>query len=182
MIIDIYWIYIPGYEGYYQASNTGEVRSVDRMVFGKGGSPKKISGKVLSQHIDKDGYCIVSLHKDGCVNTVKVHRLVGMTFLDNYNNYPEINHRNAVKNDNNVFNLEWCDAKHNTNHAIEKGLKNSPQGEKHYNSKLKDTDITKIRDLYSMGKYTYNELGKLFNVTQSAIGYIITGKRWAHIN
>ena len=98
-----YWKPVVGYEGHYQVSNFGRVKS---LKFGK--------EKILKQYI-RGGYYYVCLSKNGIIKKYSVHRLVAQAFLDNPNNLPQINHKDENKTNNNVDNLEWCDAKYNTN-------------------------------------------------------------------
>ena len=109
------WKPIEGYNGLYQVSNMGRVKSLERnVVKGKGGL-YKIEEKILKGSKDKDGYLCVNLSKDGKVKTHKIHRLVAQAFLPNPNNLPQVNHRNENKTDNRVENLEYCDSKYNNN-------------------------------------------------------------------
>ena len=106
------WKDIPGYDGKYQASTYGNIRSVDRVVqFGK--NKRFISGRVLKQQKDVYGYSMVNLPK-----TIKVHRLVAMTFIPNEDGKEQINHIDGNKKNNRVENLEWVTAKENVNHEV----------------------------------------------------------------
>jgi hypothetical protein len=122
------WKDIEGYEGLYQVSNLGRVKSLERKVNGKWGK-MKIKEKILVAVNDKDGYKIVTLCKGGKQKVGKIHRLVAKTFISNPNNFLYINHKDENKSNNNVDNLEWCTAKYNTNYGtnlkkiIEKKLK-----------------------------------------------------------
>lgn len=112
------WKDIEGYEGLYQVSNMGRVKS---LKFGK--------EKLLNGCKDKDGYFQIKLSKEGKVKMYKVHRLVAQAFLDNQNNLSEINHKDEDKTNNCVDNLEWCDRNYNNNYGshnerVSKALKN----------------------------------------------------------
>ena len=118
------WRWVQGYEHMYQVSNDGLVRSVDRYVYCEV-SPDKLQhifGKVLKQGIDKKGYKIVYLSKDGKQKTIKVHRLVAMAFIENPLPLPQVNHKDGCKTNNYVDNLEWCDNSYNQKHAHDSGL------------------------------------------------------------
>lgn len=86
------WKDIKGYEGFYQVSNCGNVRSVDREIIQKNGRKRFFKGELKSFAKDKDGYLIVCLNKQGKQNNFKVHRLVGEAFIENPKNKPLINH------------------------------------------------------------------------------------------
>ena len=107
------WRSVIGYEGLYEVSNTGLIRSLDRFV----GNRNRIKGKILSINIKKNGYCSVALFKYGKMKRYLVHRLVAQAFLPNPDNLPMVNHKNEDKSDNRVDNLEWCTAKYNLNYG-----------------------------------------------------------------
>lgn len=107
------WKDIPGFEGYYQVSTLGKVKSYDRYVNYKNKGLALKKGKFLSPKTSNTGYLEVTLVKNNKYYYKRVHRLVADTFLPNPNNYPYINHINENKKDNNVENLEWCTAKQN---------------------------------------------------------------------
>ena len=106
------WRDIKGYEGYYQVSNYGRVRSLDRVI-----DNRIIKGKLKCIKYSKLGYCIVSLYKNGTPKFYLIHRLVAEAFIPNINNFPQINHKNEIKADNRVENLEWCDSSYNINYG-----------------------------------------------------------------
>lgn len=104
------WKDIPGFEGIYQVSNTGQIRSLNY----RGNAGKT---KILKQHTDKDGYKRVNLYKDSKGKTYKVHRLVAQAFIPNPNNLPEVNHKDENKTNNVVWNLEFCTREYNNNYG-----------------------------------------------------------------
>ena len=107
------WKDVVGYEGQYQVSDIGNVRSVAR----KDSIGRKCGGVTLRPSHDKYGYLRVTLCKNSKLNTKLVHRLVAQAFVPNPNGYSEINHRDENKVNNKLSNLEWCDAKHNVNYG-----------------------------------------------------------------
>lgn len=118
------WKDIEGYEGIYQISNMGRVKSLSRKIW-NGVKFFQSSEKILKPGIDSVGYCVVSLYKnDGKAQTVRVHRLVAKAFIPNPNAYRVINHIDANRTNNNVTNLEWCTHKQNSAHAIKIGSMN----------------------------------------------------------
>lgn len=115
------WKDIPGYEGYYQASDMGRIRSITRAVK----HPRNkdydfvVYGRILKHRFDKNGYSIINLSKDGVAKTHKVHRLIAMAFISNPENYETIDHINCLKYDNRPQNLRWCTIQENTKHREE---------------------------------------------------------------
>lgn len=107
------WKPVVGFEGLYEVSVTGSVRSLDRDSVHRTGKTHVLKGKVIRPSKDKDGYLLVHLYKEGEVTTLKVHRVVAEAFLPNPNGYKEINHLNEIKDDNRPENLEWCTRKRN---------------------------------------------------------------------
>ena len=107
------WKEIPGYEGLYEVSSYGKVRSLDR--YDSRNCFRK--GKVLSPVKDKDGYLAVFLSCNGKQKTIRIHRLVAKAFLPNPDNLPEVNHLDEDKTNNRVDNLEFCDHKYNINYG-----------------------------------------------------------------
>lgn len=110
------WKDIKEYEGIYQISNFGRVKSLYRTIKGRWGETI-VKQKILKPVKDKDGYLIVTLCNNGNQRTHRIHRLVAVAFLDNINNFPFINHKDENKQNNCVDNLEWCTAKYNTNYG-----------------------------------------------------------------
>lgn len=107
------WKPVVGYEGLYEVSNLGRVKALERVVkFGL------VSRYTRPEHLIKgflrqDGYIAIGLSRDGGTIHFPAHRLVAMAFIPNPNNYPIINHKNEIRNDNRVENLEWCTQSYN---------------------------------------------------------------------
>lgn len=112
------WKPIKGYEGLYEVSNQGRVKSLGRKT--KNGFHHRV--KILKFSIHTDDYLQVILYKNKKRKTYKVHRLVAENFIENPNEYKEVNHINGNKKNNTVNNLEWCTRKQNMIHAGETGL------------------------------------------------------------
>ena len=116
-----YWKPVVGYEGLYEVSNWGRVKSLDRWKSSKNNSKTFIKGRILKPANDGQGYLQVVLYKNGYKKTFKVHRLVAEAFIPNSDNLPEVNHKDEQKDNNIYTNLEWCDRKYNVNYGT--GLK-----------------------------------------------------------
>ena len=110
------WKDISNYEGLYQVSNLGNIRSLDRYTNGRN-SKRLIKGKILKAFKDKDGYMNVNLYKNAKIKQFKVSRLVAEAFIPNPNNLPQVNHKNEIKSDNCVDNLEWMTLIDNCNYG-----------------------------------------------------------------
>ena len=107
------WKDIKGYEGFYQVSNLGRVKSLKRVARNN----HRVRERILKTYIDKDGYIKCCLCKEGKRKPLMVHRLVAKAFIPNVNNYPVVNHKDEVKDNNKVENLEWCTHKYNVNYG-----------------------------------------------------------------
>ena len=123
------WKPIKDYEGIYEVSNYGRVKSLERVIYNSGtkNGLYTIHEKIIKQRINKKryGYCELSLHKNGKEKRFKVHRLIAEAFIPNPNKLPEVNHIDGNKENNHASNLEWCTSKENKEHAWENKLYNS---------------------------------------------------------
>lgn len=106
------WKDISNFEGLYQVSNLGRVRSLPKS--GSGGH----NGIILSQSNDKDGYLLVYLYANREKIACRVHRLAALSFLPNPNNLPQVNHKDGNKENNCFTNLEWCNSSYNNSYGI----------------------------------------------------------------
>lgn len=111
------WKDIIGYEGLYQVSNMGRVKSLEKKCC-RDNYNRVIDEFIKKTQISKKGYINVSLTKNKNKKTFKVHRLVAQAFIPNPNNYPQVNHLNEDKTDNRVENLEWCTQEQNINYGV----------------------------------------------------------------
>lgn len=107
------WRPIKGYEGLYEVSNMGRVKSLHRS-----------KSVIMKQSMNPHGYMFLGLMKDGTRSNKLVHRLVATAFIRNPNNYKAVNHKDGNKKNNTVDNLEWCTSRYNTRHAYHNGLIN----------------------------------------------------------
>jgi len=159
------WRPVIGYEGLYEVSNFGRVRSLKR---------KNTRGRMLKG--DRTGrYIRYRLSKEGDVKVFSGHRLTAIAFIPNPNNKPCVNHIDNNRFNNTVLNLEWVTSKENSEHEVRKGRVRC--GEKNNKAKLKETDIPVIRK----SKLTLKELGKIYNVHFSIIHDVKKRSTWKHI-
>lgn len=114
------WKSVVGYEGIYEVSNLGRVRSIDRYVNNKSGKQIR-KGKLLKIHKSYRGYLRVILSKECKIRYLFVHKLVAQAFIPNPNNYEQIDHLDGDKTNNNANNLEWVTPKENSNRAWKNG-------------------------------------------------------------
>jgi hypothetical protein len=155
------WVKIEGFEEYL-VNKEGQVFSTKSNI-------------VLKKGIESWGYEMVNLRKNGKPNPHKVHKIVAQTFLGPRPDGFQINHKDGVKTNNHVSNLEYCTPKQNSQHAYMMGLSKAPRGEKHGNCKLSDKSVEEIRKL--KGQITQQAAGDMFGVAREHIRDIWNGKR-----
>ena len=112
------WRPVVGFEGYYEISSFGRLRSLGRLIVESSGKRRKHRGKIISLHANKHGYYTRNLYVDGKITAVQIHRLVATAFIPNPGKLPQVNHKNGIKTDNRVDNLEWVSRSENALHAV----------------------------------------------------------------
>lgn len=167
------WKDIPGYEGIYQASQLGRIRSVDR--FDSIG--RSIKGKVLSYAFCGDDYQGVALCSNAKAKTKYIHHLVYFTFFESIPKGMEVCHNDGNKENNNIGNLRLDTRKGNEKDKIAHGT--ITYGERNGCHKIKEKEVIDIRERYAAGGITMTKLAEEYDVQVSQISRIINRKRWA---
>lgn len=119
------WTPVPNYEGYYEVSSEGRVKSLPRIVNRKNDSVQPWPGKILKPQLDKTGYQSVTLCKDGFETRKMVHRIVAESFLERVDGSPYVLHGNGNKRDNRLQNLRWGTNSENVQDTIKHGTRRS---------------------------------------------------------
>ena len=165
------WKDISGYEGLYQISNYGKIKSLSRF--------QSATERILKSEINKCGYVRIRLSYKNVSKKYQVHRIVALTFIPNPENKPCVNHINGIKSDNRAKNLEWCTNSENMKHAFKNGLQ-SLDGEKNNMSKLTESNVIEIKNLLSNGIF-HKDIALLYNVSRRCITDINKGLTWKNI-
>lgn len=170
------WKDIDGYEGIYQISTVGRVKRLER----KARSGRKVSERIKKSVNDSNGYKNVTLSKDGINKQVLVHRLVAQAFIPNTNNKETVNHKNGIKDDNRLENLEWSTYSENLKHAVREGLRTPLRGTEHprYGKVGKLSKLSKRVICVTTGEVfeSIREAGRKTDVSASYIGSCCKGK------
>lgn len=169
------WKDIVGYEGYYQVSNRGRVRSLGFLINNRGGSTRYKPGRIRKLSNHSNGYKFVKLfNAEQCY----IHRLVLSTFrpLDNMDAL-EVNHKDGDKTNNNLDNLEWVTHRENQQHSYDTGL--HVKGENHPQAKLADKEVMYIRQNYIPCHPTFGgkALAKRFGISRAQVSRVVHHSR-----
>lgn len=185
------WKDIKGFEGHYQVSNIGRVRSLDRVIIGKNGYTRKCKSKILTQRKTSGGgwYYNIGMSLCGKSYSKDVHRLVAETFIDRVDGKNYVNHIDNNPINNHVDNLEWCTQKENVNHCVQQGrlkpINGSIAGSKASMRKVKQMDkygnILKIHNSLTDGA---NSIGVNISTLHGALNgrqHTSGGYKWEYI-
>lgn len=179
------WKAISGYEGFYEVSDTGIIRSVSRTISNGNsgrGSIRTLKGKVIKPYLAGKyrDYEYVKLNRIGDVKSVQVHKLVATAFLPNPLNLPEVNHKDGIKSRNSADNLEWTTHTWNVRHAIATGLTSSMIGEMNIGARLTHQTVEAARRLFKIG-CSQKDIARRFGTTPANIHCIVRNKSWRHL-
>lgn len=166
------WKDIPGYEGEYQVSDKGHIKSLGRRVKLREGTTRFHKGRILKLILRHNGYYRVNLR--GTTQKL-VHRLVLEAFVGLCPKGMECRHLNGIKTDNKLANLAWGTRNENMQDRIKNG--NINRGEQRWSSKLTESDVFEIREKLSMG-VSHSIIAKQYGVSRSQIGNIANKKKW----
>lgn len=169
------WKDIKGYKGLYQISNFGRVKSFIKW--------RGTDVRILSPFCITGNYQQVVLIKNKKKKYLSIHRLVAEAFIANKDKKNCINHKDCNKLNNHVDNLEWCTYSENIKHAYKNGLRkntNYRKGNDNHNSKLTMDQVLSIRKEYGK-ENSSRKLGRKYNVSKTAILFIINKKNWKHL-
>ena len=171
------WRDVKGYEGFYQVSNSGRVKSL--LYHTRHGIFSR--DKVLSP-TNRDGYRLVGFQVKNSRRTLSVHRLVAEAFLPNFEGKKEVNHKDFNRSNNRVDNLEWCTPVENNHHTLNAGRANHARGEQTGSAKLTESQVKRIR---LMKEITPNllqkDIARMFGVDRTTIGLILSRKHWRQV-
>ena len=159
------WKDVVGYEGLYEVSNMGQVKSL-------------ITNRILKSGINSAGYLHVTLCSKGKHTTTQLHRLVLKHFSSTPKNNQQCMHKDNNKQNNQIYNLKWGTQSENTQDAYDTGRIKLRYGCAHHRSKFSRTQIIKIRKLFNTGEYTRRKLAVCFNVSHTTINRIISKERY----
>jgi predicted DNA-binding protein YlxM (UPF0122 family) len=165
---------------YYEVSNMGRVRSLDKRVNSRNCS-RLVKGQIMKGTPDKDGYFKVIFYDKQNGKGYFVHRLVALAFIPNLENKLQVNHIDGNKQNCNLDNLEWVTSRENRIHAFKTGLQQGQIGENSPVSLLTDDKIMEIVSLYKTNNYSMDEIATLFDVNNATISNVINGKSWTHL-
>lgn len=180
------WKPIPGFEGKYEVSNIGNVRSLTRKqkVYTDfhGHYVRTRQGKMMVCSDDKDGYKRIGLYDENAIrHTYHVHRLMLLAFVGKPEKADmQCNHKDGVKFNNTLDNLEWVTQSQNRQHSYDIGLE-SQVGSKNARSKLTEDIVVEARMRHAIGESDVQSLAKDYGIKYRSMWNVLTGRRWKHV-
>lgn len=175
------WKPVVGYEGIYEVSSEGRVKSLSRKKYcGHPGAVQITKEKICGMSKDRLGYIKINLSKDNKRKKVSLHRIVALAFVENPKCKKEVNHIDGNKENNLPENLEWSTRSENMLHAFNENLKKAKKGESNITSKLKEKEVLEIRALRKEGVKLI-DIAKIYNVTIANVSSIVNFKTWKDV-
>lgn len=174
------WRSVVGWEGLYEVSQIGSVRSVERIAESYGGRKWLRPSTVIKQRHNCQGYLLVNLSDGKRYKTVAVHRLVALAFLGPHPIGITVNHKDGDKNNNTIENLEYCTMAENLQHALRTGLRINARGSKNGQSKLNEVQVIDILRRLGLGE-SQTQIAKDYPVTSTLINLIAKRRIWQHV-
>jgi len=173
------WVAVNGYEGFYQVSDHGRIRGIDRMVPCRWGGMMPLRGRVISTVLSRYGYPTVHLSKHGVRKRFLVHRIVLESFIGNAPEKFVVCHNDSNKTNNTLCNLRWDTQVGNMADTVANGTSN--RGERNHFAKLTCAEVLQIKKLLSHG-VDMHSIADRFRVSWAAISDINKGRRWSHVD
>lgn len=173
------WKDIKGYEGLYQVSNLGRVKSCERYKKGNN-CITKVNERIKKPSV-KNGYYFIVLYKDNKGENCYIHRLVASAFIDNPDNLPLVNHKDEIKTNNMVDNLEWCDRVYNNNYGTRNERVATALSKPIYSVDITTNEITFYQSINDASRITGGNIGNISSCLKgkykSAGGY-----KWYYVS
>lgn len=171
------WWPVAGFEGLYEVSNTGKVRGLSHCVSVQPSRCKNrkysVKAKEKTVGLSKNGYLTVSLCKDNKSYTTYLHRILAEAFIPNPNRYNVVNHKNGVKTDCRLENLEWCTSGYNNKHAVDNRLR------KPANAILTEKTALQIKEMKSQG-LTIVKIAEILKLSEHTVGEFLRGNSYKY--
>ena len=164
------WRPIPGYEGMYEISDFGNVRSLDRID----SNGRRRKGVPIHTKLDGGGYCLLHICKESKRKTFRPHVMVMLVFVGSCPAGYEVNHKDGNKPNNSLSNLEYLTRSDNDKHAFSIGLKDQA-GEKNGNSRYTDDQVLEMRRLHDAG-YTNKSIAKMIGCSRGNVSLVVNFK------
>jgi hypothetical protein len=173
------WKEVVNFEGLYKVSNLGRVMSIKEQGGYRANMVRPMCRwLIMRASRGTHGYPAVRLMKNKKSHLLRVHRLVALAFIDNKQGKPCVNHKDSVRDNNNVKNLEWCTKKENTQHALKKGRLRNVHGRV---AKMTEKNVKRLR-LYSSHGFTDSLNAYIFNISRENASVIRRRDSWKWVD
>jgi hypothetical protein len=167
------------YDGLYEVSNLGRFKMLPRILNCPNG--QRLTKEKIVTGSNSHGYRTIVFKKNRIKYQIDIHVLVARAFISNPNGYPQVNHIDANRANNEVSNLEWCTQKMNSRHALELGLFKITRGSERSTAKLNEDKVVAIREMHKTGLFPIWMLAQMFSVGMTTVRTIINRTKWAHV-